>query len=126
MSKGPEYYREEMEMDRERQHATDLLKQTGEIAKPYGSEVLGSFSFHVCAKTNILTGKGELSVAKVATEMNISQDAAKAVAEIVRDESLRLLGMKMMNTNPLTKDQKLEQEDLQKEIAALARQQGLN
>lgn len=120
------YYREEREMTQEHQKAVNLLTQAGEIAKEYSSELLGSFSFHICSRYNPLTGKGELSVAKLATELNISQEVAKAVAEIVRDESLALLGMKMLSAKPLTKDERAQSDELQKEIKALAAEQGIH
>lgn len=120
--KKPVLYREERDTKTpEHQRALSLIKEAGELVKPYGAEVLGMVTFFVAVRHNLMLGQGEIFFPKISTGMNVSQDVAKLFATSIRDESLAMLGMKMTSMRPGTVEEKEEK----KEIEALTKEQGL-
>ena len=107
------YEQEVLDHDNEQKRAIELLRQAGELSKPYDSTVLGSFSFHIFAKKDLMTGGGNVGLVTLSTEIDVKEEILGQLLEPIRDTILKLFGGELKYVRPRTEAEVEEDTALQ-------------
>lgn len=118
-NKKQTYTIEKREVTNDHRQALDHIKQAGELTKPYMSQVLGSYSVHIYAVKNPLTGLLDIGFQTISTEMPIKAEILQGLLQPMKDNIDRLLGATRYVSRGREKDEKEEQKEVNAKLAEL-------